>query len=102
MLHPDNKSIIKERLYQDKKNPNLLYNEMTVIDNALTRPWSARKTYKREPTSQPHWRESGCAEGSNHVRIGKENYFLSADGLLMPAKKNQEPPDLRYFDQAKQ
>jgi hypothetical protein len=29
--------------------------------------------------------------------IGKENYFLSGDGMLMPAKKNQAPPDLRYF-----
>jgi hypothetical protein len=33
------------------------------------------------------------------VVIGKENYFLSADGLLMPAKKDQLPPDLRYFRQ---
>jgi hypothetical protein len=32
--------------------------------------------------------------------IGKENYFLRADGLLMPAKKNQAPPDLRNFTQA--
>jgi hypothetical protein len=31
--------------------------------------------------------------------IGKENYFLSADGLLMPTKKGQQPPDLRYFTQ---
>jgi hypothetical protein len=31
--------------------------------------------------------------------INKENYFLSADGLLMPAKKDQVPPDLRYFKQ---
>ena len=29
--------------------------------------------------------------------IGKENYFLSADGLLMPAQKDQPPPDLHYF-----
>jgi hypothetical protein len=28
-----------------------------------------------------------------------ENYFLSAEGILMPAKKNQVPPDLRYFKQ---
>ena len=27
----------------------------------------------------------------------KENYFVSADGHLMPAKKDQPPPDLRYF-----
>jgi hypothetical protein len=30
---------------------------------------------------------------------GKDNYFLSADGLLMPARKDQPPPDLRYFKQ---
>jgi hypothetical protein len=34
-----------------------------------------------------------------NIVIGKENYFLSADGLLMPAKKDQPPPDLRYFEQ---
>jgi hypothetical protein len=34
------------------------------------------------------------------VVIGKENYFLSADGHLMPAKKDQPPPDLRYFNKA--
>jgi hypothetical protein len=39
-------------------------------------------------------------EGSNQVVIGKENYFLSADGYLMPAKKDQAPPDLRYFKQS--
>jgi hypothetical protein len=35
------------------------------------------------------------------VRIGKENYMMSADGYLMPAKKDQSPPDLRYFNQAR-
>ena len=34
------------------------------------------------------------------VRIGNDAYFLSADGLLMPTRKNQPPPDLRYFNQA--
>jgi len=38
-----------------------------------------------------------CSEFNTHVRIGKENYYLSADGKLMPAKKNQAPPDLSYF-----
>jgi len=31
------------------------------------------------------------------IIIGKENYFLSGDGFLMPARKDQAPPDLRYF-----
>ena len=32
-----------------------------------------------------------------HVKIGGQNYMLSSEGLLMPAKKGQKPPDLRYF-----
>ena len=47
------------------------------------------------------WYENNCTEYNNHVVIGKENYFLSADGYLMPARKNQAPPDLRYFTQSK-
>jgi hypothetical protein len=35
------------------------------------------------------------------VAIGKENYFLSADGYLMPAKRGQAPPDLKYFNRSK-
>jgi hypothetical protein len=40
-----------------------------------------------------------CAEGNTHVHLGNENYFIGADGLLMPAKKNQAPPDLKWFKQ---
>ena len=42
-------------------------------------------------------RGSDCGENNPHVVIGKDNYYLSADGLLMPARKDQAPPDLRYF-----
>jgi hypothetical protein len=66
----------------------------------LSRPWTVTKNYRRDPNPQPVWREWICAEGNTHVEIGKEPYFLSADGLLMPTKKGQKPPDLRYFDQA--
>jgi hypothetical protein len=30
-----------------------------------------------------------------------ENDFLSADGPLMPVRKGQAPPDLRYFEQTR-
>jgi hypothetical protein len=99
-LHPDNQSIIKERIFQDKDNPKLLNIEITTIDNALTRPWTALKKYRLAQNPRPVWGESVCAEGNLHVEIGKEGYFLSADGLLMPAKKDQAPPDLRYFDRS--
>ncbi len=95
----DNESIFKERFHLDKSNPNVLHNEITVFDHALTRPWSVDKTFRRNPNPRPSWREASCVEGNNQVLIGKENYFLSADGLLMPTKKDQPPPDLKYFKQ---
>jgi hypothetical protein len=96
-LHKDNQTIVKERIYLDKANPRLLHNEITTIDNALTRPWTVTKSYRH--IANGIWYENNCTEYNNHVVIGKENYFLSADGYLMPARKNQAPPDLRYFKQ---
>ena len=37
-LHFDNQSIIKEKIFIDKADPNIAHDEVTVIDNALTRP----------------------------------------------------------------
>jgi hypothetical protein len=98
-LHADNQSIIKERFFLDKANANVLYNEITTIDHALTRPWTVMKKYVRNPNPRPVWYEYLCAEGNPHVIIGKENYFIGGEGLLMPVKKNQPPLDLRYFKQ---
>jgi len=98
-LHFDNQSVFKERFYLDKSDPNVLHDMITVMDHALTQPWTADKTYRRSANPRPKWREYYCINGMVNVVIGKENYFLSADGLLMPAKKNQAPPDLRYFKQ---
>ncbi len=100
-LHFDNESIFKERLHLDKTDPNVLHDEITVIDHALTRPWSVDKTYRRSADPRPAWALASCTEGNNQIVIGDENYFLSGDGLLMPAKKNQAPPDLRYFQPAR-
>ena len=75
-----------------------MHNDMTVIDNALTRPWSVNKRYVRDPKDvRPFWYEDICAEGQAQIRIGTERYFLSADGFLMPVRKGQAPPDARYF-----
>jgi hypothetical protein len=98
-LHFDNQSTFKERFHLDKNDPNLLHDEITAFDHALTRPWSVDKTYKRNPKPYPNFSRVTCMENTHQTVIGKENYFLSADGLLMPAKKDQAPPDLRYFKQ---
>jgi hypothetical protein len=98
-LHFDNESVFKERFFLDKADPNLLHDVITVIDHALTRPWTVDKTFRRNPNPRPNWGQAFCTEGNNQILIGTENYFLSAEGLLMPAKKDQAPPDLRYFKQ---
>jgi hypothetical protein len=98
-LHADNMTVVKERIYLNKSNPNIMHDEVTTIDNALTRPWTVLKTYHR--VRNPVWVEAVCAEGNQHVRIGNETYMLSAEGFLMPAKKDQPPPDLRYFKQTR-
>ena len=93
-------SIFKERFHLDKADPEILYDEITTIDKSLTHPWSVTKKYRRVATKQPEWDEANCAEGNGHVEIGGQGYFLSADGRLMPTKKGQPAPDLRYFSQA--
>jgi hypothetical protein len=98
-LHQDGQTVVKERIYLDKTDPNVAHDEVTVIDHALTRPWTVIKNYHRGPQTQPYWTEEYC-ESNNHVSIGKDDYMLSADGLLMPARKDQGPPDLRYFNKA--
>jgi hypothetical protein len=95
-VHVDNKSIIKERIYFDKAVPTLLHDEITLIDNALTKPWTVLKTYTRDPAKYPEWSEDACQADNVLIKIGGETYFRGADGL-MPTRKGQPAPDLRYF-----
>ena len=94
-LHPDNQTIVKERIYLDRADNDLLHYEITTFDHALTRPWTVDKRYRRERDVK--WVENVCNEYNPHVSIHNEIYYLSADGDLMPSKKDQPPPDLKYF-----
>ena len=95
----DNEAVVKERLYLDKANKDILLNEMTTIDNAFTRPWTVLKKYRRQ--KDVRWEENNCVESNVYITINKEVYFVSHDGHLMPQKKDQSPPDLRYFSPVK-
>jgi hypothetical protein len=98
-LHEDNQTIVKERFHLDKADHDTLLDEITTIDHALTHPWTVTKKFIRE--HNPIWYQNDCAEDNHHVTVGRENYFLSGDGYLMPAKKDQPPPDLKYFKQSR-
>ena len=93
----DPNGILKEWISLDPGDQNLLRVRMTAVDNSLTRPWSVLKVFKRR--TEVWWDEDDCIEGQAHVTIGKEVYFQSADGTIMPMKKGQPPPDLKYFKQ---
>jgi len=45
--------------------------------------------------------DGNCTEGNNHIVVGNEDYVVSGDGYLMPIRKDQAPPDLRYFKGAR-
>jgi hypothetical protein len=95
--HTDNQSIVKERIFFDKQDPKLLHDQVTLIDNAYTRPWTVLKSYRRDPSAYPVWQEYYCSGDQELIKIGKETYYRGGDGDLMPTRKDQPPPDLKYF-----
>jgi len=99
--HADNESVIKERIFFDNANPALLHDEITLEDHAFTRPWTVSKTYRRLPGQFLDWPEDNCSTDNELIKIGNETYYRGADGNLMPTRKEQPPPDLRYFKQTR-
>ncbi len=103
-LHADNETVVKEKLYLDPKDPDILRNEITTYDHALTRPWTVSRFYRRE--HEPNYQEYPCTEDNRWVTIGGSLYLADGDGYLMPVQKGQAPPDLKYlqkyFPQAKE
>jgi len=97
-LDADNQTIVKERIFLDQADRNLLHDQVTTIDHAYTRPWTVVRSYNRDP--DPVWVENNCGADNHYVSLGKETYFISADGYLMPTKKNQPEPGLKGFDQS--
>jgi hypothetical protein len=94
-LHKDNETIVKERIYLDKSNPNILRNEITTFDHALTRPWVVSRFYLRD--LNPVYEEYPCTEDNRRVAIGGQLYLADSEGYLMPIRKEQPPPDPRYL-----
>ena len=93
-LHDDNQTVIKEWIKLDQDN-TILFDEITTYDHALTRPWTVIKKYKRVSDPYPKWFYNECE--NLFIMIGRDSYYISGDGFLMPVKKGQQPPDLRHF-----
>jgi hypothetical protein len=101
-FHADNQTIIKERFYLDKADRNTLYDAITVIDHALTRPYTKVQKAVRKQDPRPVWLLETCPVDNVWVKIGNEAYVVNeADGKLMPVYRDQPPPDLSYFKQSR-
>jgi hypothetical protein len=98
-FHKDGQTVIKERIHLDAADANTLVDEITILDHALTRPYTKIQKVTRNKNPKPAWHSDVCSEDNTWVKIGNEPYYLSADGKLMPSKKGQQPPDLTYFKQ---
>ena len=97
-FHKNGEAIVTEKLYADKANPNILHDEITTKDSALTRPWTVTRSYSRaNPQALLDWSEYVCTADDTRVEIAEQIYKLSPEGLLMPVRRGQRPPDLKYF-----
>ena len=92
----DGQTVIKERLYTDKSNPDIIRDEITTIDHALTRPWTVTRGFLRD--HKEVWFDNICAESNQYVFINGETYLVSVDGFLMPTEKSEPPPDIKKFN----
>ena len=99
--HTDNQTVVKERIFLDKAKPGHPARRDHADRPRLYAPLDDHQNYPRYQQPGPTgWPEEVCAEAKVWVSLGKDDYFLSSDGYLMPTKKGQAPPDLRYFKPA--
>ena len=67
-LHHDNQSIFKERFYLDKKNRNVLHDQITVFRSRADPAVDRRALIcGRNANPQPNWGEFVCQEGNAYV-----------------------------------
>lgn len=97
-FHKDGEAVVTEKIYADKGDPEILHDEITVRDHGLTRPWTVTRSYSRAGREALlEWSEHLCIDDNKRVEIAGQMYNLSPEGLLMPSRKGQKPPDLSYF-----
>ena len=93
--HRDNQSVVKERIYLDKANPDILHDEITLIDHAYTRPWTITKNYPRYKKSRSDLVARGGLRGEQRARQHRQGKLLSELRRLSDA--GQKEPDAARF-----
>ncbi len=95
-LHEDNETVVRERILsrqdESRNDAQRDHHHRPRLHAAVDGGQALHA-----PALTVIWQEDNCNENNHHILIGKQNYFVDGDGYLMPARKNQQPPDLRYF-----
>ena len=81
-----------------------LQHVLVMYAGAIAVPLIVGRALKLSPEQVALLMAVGGARGHDDTKypnVGTENYFPSADGFLIPAKEDQPPPDLRYFNQSR-
>jgi hypothetical protein len=84
-------------MHRSKTDYSIISSARASSDGGTVRPRALAVVRLMTSSNVVGWARMPCASGNNQIVIGEENYILSADGLLMPAKKDQAPPGLRHF-----
>ena len=80
-LASDNSTVVKEKLYLDKANPDILRDEITTYDHALIKPWTVSRFMKRD--NNPVFEEYSCTEENRWLVIGEQMYLTDNDGYIV-------------------
>jgi len=95
-LLADSETVVKEKLYLDKNDPDILRNETPLI--TITR-WPCRGQcrgfYRRD--HNPIYEEYPCTEDNRWIAIGGELYLADGEGYLMSIRKDQSAPHPKYL-----
>jgi len=63
-LHSDNKTVVRSASISTRTIADFSTTRSTTIDNALTRPWTVRKKYQRDPNPRPVWSRTFVAKAT--------------------------------------
>ncbi len=93
----DNQTVIKERFYLDKADRNTIYDEIIVIDGALTRPYGKIQKAVRNKNPHPVWLLETCPEDNIWIKIGDEAYIVTRQRQTDASLQGSAPAGFELF-----
>ena len=101
-LHEDNETVIKERIYLDKADKNLLHDEITVDRQCADAALDGDEELSAVGAgASREWPEYLCVESSETMRIGNETYLVNKDGYADAVQEGPEAAKREVLSQSR-